>query len=45
MHIALHDLKLKHLFVVYPGKVSYPLDRQADVVSIGHVPDKLAALC
>jgi hypothetical protein len=45
MHIALQDLKLKHLFVVYPGKVSYVLDRQVDVVSIPQVAEKLAALC
>ncbi len=37
--------KVKHLFVVYPGKESYPLNRQVDALSIGHVPDKLAAFC
>ncbi len=37
-------LKLKHLFVVYPGKESYELDRQMDVLSIRHLPDKLATL-
>jgi hypothetical protein len=44
MHIALQDLKLKRLFVVYPGKESYTLDRQVEVVSILHLPDKLKAL-
>ena len=44
MHIALQDLKLKHLFVVYPGKESYALERRVEVVSIRHLPEKLAAL-
>ncbi len=41
MHIALHDLKLKKLFVVYPGKESYPLHDKIEAVSILHLQDKL----
>ena len=44
MHIALQDLKLAHLFVVYPGKESYALDRQAEVISVHELPGRLAAL-
>ncbi len=44
MHIARQDLKLHHLFVVYPGKESYALDASADLISIQELPDKLAAL-
>lgn len=44
MHIALQDLKLRRLFVIYPGKESYALDRRVEVVAIRHLPDKLAAL-
>ncbi len=44
MHIALQDLKLEHLFVAYPGKTSYALDRRVDVISVQLLPEKLAAL-
>ena len=44
MHIALEDLKLKQLFVVYPGKESYPLARQVEVVAIRDLPGKLAKI-
>ncbi len=41
MHIALQDLKLEKLFVVYPGKESYPLHPKIEAVSILHLRDKL----
>lgn len=44
MHIAVQDLRLKHLFVVYPGKESYLLGPQVDVISIQRLPEKLAEL-
>lgn len=44
MHIALQDLKLKRLFVVYPGKKFYPLDDSVEVVSVQDLPGKLATL-
>lgn len=34
MRIAIHDLKLERLFVIYPGKEDYELDRRIEVVSI-----------
>jgi len=44
MRIALQDLRLKHLFVVYPGKESYLLGPQVDVISIQRLPAKLVEL-
>lgn len=32
MRIAMHDLALKRLWLVYPGKESYPLDKNVDCV-------------
>lgn len=34
MHIALNDLGLSHLYVVYPGKESYPVAKNISVVSL-----------
>lgn len=31
MHIALNDLNLKHLWIVYPGEQSYPVDKKITV--------------
>lgn len=45
MHIALQDLQLERLFVVYPGPQSYPLHEKVEVISIRHLPEKLAPLC
>jgi hypothetical protein len=42
MHIALADLQLAHLWIVYPGKQSYPLHERVEVISILHV-SQLAA--
>ncbi len=44
MRIALQDLKLEHLFVAYPGKKSYALDRRVEVISIQLLPEKLGSL-
>jgi hypothetical protein len=44
MHIALQDLKLARLFVVYPGRESYPMAERVEAVSIQHLPEKLASL-
>jgi hypothetical protein len=32
MQVALEDLKLKHLFVIYPGDIDYPLSKQISVI-------------
>jgi hypothetical protein len=37
MHIALQDLKLKHLFVAYPGEQSYPLHKKVTVVPASEI--------
>ncbi len=44
MRIALADLGLARLYVVYPGKQSYTLDDKIQVLSILDLPAKLAAL-
>ena len=37
MRIAVRDLKLKHLFVIYPGQKDYKLDQCTQVLSIAHL--------
>ena len=37
MRIALSDLRLDRLTVLYPGEVSYPLDRRVDVVPLAQL--------
>lgn len=44
MHIAQHDLKLERLFVVHPGRNSYPLNERTEVVAITSVRARLKAL-
>ncbi len=34
MHIAINDLGLSHLYVIYPGKDSYPVAEKISVVSL-----------
>jgi predicted AAA+ superfamily ATPase len=34
MYVALHDLGLEHLWVVYPGKHQYALDRQITALPV-----------
>ncbi len=41
MHIALTDLKLSHLYVIYPGKESYPVAKNISVVSLAEVKQQL----
>jgi hypothetical protein len=45
MYIALQDLKLHRLCVIYPGKESYALERRVEVVAIQDRAGKLATLC
>jgi predicted AAA+ superfamily ATPase len=42
MHIALRDLKLDQLFVVYPGSQSLPLGQKAELASIRDLLARLA---
>ena len=44
MRIALDDLGLSSLYVVYPGKLSYPIDDKIRVLSIHDLPTELAKL-
>lgn len=41
MHVAMHDLKLTRLFIVYPGGQSLKLPGQAELLSIQHLPMRL----
>ena len=34
MRIALHDLELEHLYIVYPGEQTYPLDEQITALAM-----------
>jgi len=44
MAIALQDLKLDRLLIVYPGDVSYPLRPGVEVVAIRDLEARLGAL-
>jgi predicted AAA+ superfamily ATPase len=44
MRQALEDLSLDHLFVVYPGKDDYPLDKNITVTSLPSLLSKLIGL-
>lgn len=37
MHIAIQDLKLDRLFIIYPGKQSFQLDSRIEALSIGDI--------
>lgn len=39
MHIAIADLGLEHLWVVYPGSLEYPLGEKITALPLGSVPD------
>lgn len=41
MRLAVSDLALKQLFVVYPGEESYPVDAKIQVVSLPKVCERL----
>jgi uncharacterized protein len=44
MHVALADLALEHLWIVYPGRQDYPLSEKISVLSIDSVPNLAADL-
>ncbi|MCP5524285.1 MAG: ATP-binding protein [Verrucomicrobiales bacterium] len=41
MHTALHDLRLERLFVVYPGRESYPMNDRTEAVGITNLQARL----
>ena len=43
MRIALDDLGLSHLYVVYPGKESYPVADNISVVSLETAAGKISS--
>ena len=44
MRIAFNDLRLEHLFMIYPGSVSYSLDPQIEVVPLEKIDKGLSGL-
>lgn len=44
MHVALQDLGLEHLWIVYPGRQEYPLDERLTALPIDALPRLAAAL-
>jgi uncharacterized protein len=42
MHVALHDLNLKRLFVIHPAKDSYEMNDQTEAVPIADLRARLA---
>lgn len=44
MRVALEDLRLDHLWVVYPGEDAYDLDERLSVVPVSDVFALAAAL-
>jgi predicted AAA+ superfamily ATPase len=43
MRVALADLRLDQLWVVYPGRRSFPLDDRIEAVGMNDLPQRLAA--
>ncbi|MBC8442389.1 MAG: hypothetical protein H8D87_22225 [Deltaproteobacteria bacterium] len=39
MRVACEDLKLEHLWIVYPGEHTYPVEKNISVLSLGHITD------
>ena len=37
MRIAIEDLNLERLWVIYPGETGYPMDEKIDCVSLGEL--------
>jgi hypothetical protein len=37
MHIAFKDLKLDHLFVIYPGALAYPLAERISALPLDNL--------
>ena len=44
MRVALNDLELEHLWVVYPGDEAYPLDDRISVLPIAGIPELARSL-
>jgi len=44
MHIALEDLKLDRIFVIYPGKVPYPLHQHVEALPLAQMHKRLEKL-
>ena len=44
MRVALDDLALEHLWVVYPGIEAYPLDERISVLPVADIPELAGSL-
>ena len=45
MQVAMADLKLDRLWVIYPGSQSFAMSQKVEAVSILHLAERLPALC
>jgi hypothetical protein len=39
MHVAMEELHLEHLFVIYPGSKTYPLQERVTAVPLSRIED------
>ena len=44
MRSAMEDLKLEHLYIAYPGKEDYPLDKKISVMSLPSILSRIEGL-
>ena len=44
MQVALHDLALEHLWIIYPGRHEYALDERISALPLDALPRLTAAL-
>jgi predicted AAA+ superfamily ATPase len=44
MYIVMQDLKLDHLFIVYPGQIEYLLDKKITVLNLEKIPSCLSII-
>lgn len=44
MHVALADLKLERIFTVYPGKETYPMDKNVEALPLAQLHRRLAEI-
>ena len=42
LNVAHSDLNLERVFIIHPGKQSYPLNEWAETLAIGHLAERLA---
>ena len=43
MHVALKDLNLNRLYVIYPGEKSWPLHEKVQALPLSQIDDEIVA--